>query len=45
LEAYLNVEGRVSAGSVLDLAQDLVGCVRGPGDLSTNPRYMRDFGK
>ena len=45
LKAYLNVEGRVSAGSVLDLAQDLVGCVRGPGDLSTNPRYMRDFGK
>lgn len=31
--------------SVLDLAGDLVGCVEGPGDLSTNPKYMEDFGK
>lgn len=45
LEAYLSGEGRVSSGSVLDLAQDLVGCVRGPGDLSTNPKHMKNFGK
>jgi len=45
LEAYLNADGEVSPGSVLELAQDLVGCVRGPGDLSTNPKYMKDFGK
>jgi hypothetical protein len=44
LEAYLNAAGEVSASSVLDLAHDLVGCVRGPGDLSTNPKYMKDFG-
>jgi Arc/MetJ-type ribon-helix-helix transcriptional regulator len=31
--------------SVLELAGDLVGCVEGPGDLSTNPKYMDGFGK
>ncbi len=45
LEAYLNAEGNAATGTVLDLAGDLVGCVRGPGDLSTNPKYMKDFGK
>ncbi len=45
LEAYLGAEGRVGAGSVLDLAQDLVGCVRGPGDGSTSSKHMKDFGK
>jgi hypothetical protein len=23
----------------------LIGCFEGPGDLSTNPRYMRGYGK
>jgi hypothetical protein len=45
LEAYLSGEGGAGQGSVLDLAADLVGCVRGPGDLSTNPKHMKDFGK
>jgi hypothetical protein len=45
LEAYLDAEGSAGAGSVLDLASDLVGCVRGPGDLSTNPKYLKDFGR
>ncbi len=31
--------------SFLDLAGDLVGKRQGPGDLSTNPKYLRDFGK
>jgi pyroglutamyl-peptidase len=31
--------------SVAALAGDLVGCVEGPGDLSTNPKYLADFGK
>ena len=31
--------------SFLDLAGDLVGRRSGPGDLSTNPKYMKDFGK
>ena len=29
----------------LELAADLVGCVEGPGDLSTNPTYMEGFGE
>jgi hypothetical protein len=32
-------------GSVLDLASDLCGCVVGPADLSTNPKYMGGYGK
>ncbi len=34
-----------SRHSVTALAGDLVGCVEGPGDLSTNPKYMDDFGR
>ncbi len=32
-------------GSVLELTADLCGSVEGPGDLSTNPKYMEDYGK
>lgn len=32
-------------GSALELAGDLVGCIEGPGDLSTNPKYMEGFGR
>jgi hypothetical protein len=28
-----------------DLAKDLCGSLRGPGDLSTNPKYMEGFGE
>jgi Arc/MetJ-type ribon-helix-helix transcriptional regulator len=31
--------------SALELAGDLVGCAEGPGDLSTNPKYMEGFGE
>ncbi len=31
--------------SALEFAGDLVGCVEGPGDLSTNPKYMEGFGE
>lgn len=31
--------------SALDLAGDVVGCVEGPGDLSTNAKYMDGFGE
>ena len=31
--------------SFLDMAGDLLGRRSGPGDLSTNPKYMKDFGK
>jgi hypothetical protein len=33
------------ARSALDLAGDLVGSVEGPGDLSTNPRYLEGLGQ
>jgi len=46
LEGFLNgATTKVRTPSALDLAGDLVGCVQGPGDLSTNPKYMEGFGK
>jgi metal-responsive CopG/Arc/MetJ family transcriptional regulator len=48
LEQFLNGEQRPKAKrvvSALELAGDLVGCVEGPGDLSTNPKYLEDLGK
>jgi predicted DNA-binding protein len=36
---------KVPARSALDLAGDLVGCIKdGSPDLSSNPRYLDDFG-
>jgi hypothetical protein len=31
--------------SCLDLAGDLAGCLDGPSDLATNPKYMRGYGR
>lgn len=31
--------------SALEAAGDLVGCLEGPGDLSFNPKYMKDYGR
>ncbi|MCI0357716.1 MAG: ribbon-helix-helix protein, CopG family [Planctomycetaceae bacterium] len=45
LDAYLNGKKTAKKGSFLELAGDLVGRFEGPGDLSYNPEYMRDFGK
>jgi hypothetical protein len=45
LEEYLTQKGPAAECSALDLAGDLVGCVEGPGDLSTNPRHMRGYGR
>lgn len=46
LEAYLRGErAEQSFLSALELAGDLVGCVEGAGDLSTNPKYMDDLGR
>ena len=40
-------EGRNSKGekSCAELMAEFGGFFRGPRDLSTNPKYMRDFGK
>ena len=46
IEHFIN--GRIPATksvSALELAGDLVGCLEGPGDLSTNPKYMEGFGE
>ncbi len=45
LEAFLKGNGRVRAGSALELAKDLAGCLPGPGDLSFNRKHMKDFGR
>ncbi|HEV8143957.1 MAG TPA: CopG family transcriptional regulator [Methylomirabilota bacterium] len=45
LEAALQERGKPKRGSALDLARDLVGCVAGPGDLSVNKAYFRNFGR
>lgn len=39
------VEGSRAEPSVDDLAGDLVGSLEGPGDLATNERHMRGFGR
>ena len=46
LEQFLNGQRKSkNFVSALELAGDLVGCCEGPGDLSTNPKYMEGFGK
>jgi metal-responsive CopG/Arc/MetJ family transcriptional regulator len=46
LEQYLNgARAAQRSVSALELAGDLVGCGEGPGDLSTNPKYMEGFGE
>jgi Ribbon-helix-helix protein, copG family len=46
LELYLNgTPTEPRAASALELAGDLVGRGKGPGDLSTNRKYMEGFGK
>ena len=45
LEEMLNGTCRMKPVSALELAGDVVGCCEGPGDLSTNPKYMEGFGE
>jgi predicted transcriptional regulator len=45
LERALRIDGTPRAGSALALARGLVGCLSGPGDLSTNKAYLKDFGR
>lgn len=45
LEAYMGNTLPQKELSFLDLAGDLVGSCEGPGDLSTNPKYMAGFGE
>jgi hypothetical protein len=45
LEQFLNGELAIPPGSLLEAVQPWIGCVQGPGDLSTSPKYMEGFGK
>lgn len=45
LEAYLTQEGPPSGTSVLDLVQDLGGCVAGPVDLSSRREALDGYGQ
>lgn len=46
LERYLDETHEVRGGSFLDLAGDLVGCVKdAPADLSSNPKHMDGYGR
>jgi hypothetical protein len=44
LEQFLNGARTIPPGSALDAAKPWIGCVEGPGDLATNPKYMEGFG-
>jgi hypothetical protein len=39
------IPSKESEISFLDAAREFIGCVEGPGDLSTNPKYMEGYGK
>jgi hypothetical protein len=45
LALRMDAEGGAAAGSVLEVAGDLVGALAGPLDLATHPRHMRGFGR
>jgi hypothetical protein len=45
LAAYLDATGDATGPSCLELVADLAGCVKGPRDLSSNPKYLRGYGK
>ncbi len=45
VETFLRTNGREEPSSALSLAEDLAGCLAGPGDLSSNPDYLREFGR
>ena len=46
LERYLDETNETPRGSFLDLTSHVHGCVKdAPADLSSNPRYLADFGR
>ena len=45
LESALRESATQKVGSALELASDLVGCVTGAPDLSTNKRHLKTFGR
>jgi len=45
LEHYLSQSRAASTASVTALASDLVGCFRGPTDLSTGAKHLDNYGQ
>lgn len=45
LAAYLPLAAVPAAGSFLERARDLAGCVEGPPDLSSHPAHMESYGR
>jgi hypothetical protein len=45
LQPYLNGARSGASGSALEAVKPWIGCVEGPGDLATNPKYMEGFGE
>ena len=45
IEEICRDEGKNIAGSCLDLARDLAGCVEGPKNLSSNKKYLKGYGR
>ena len=46
LERYLDETHEARRGSFLDLAGDLIGCVKdAPADLSSNPKHLDGYGR
>jgi predicted transcriptional regulator len=45
LETYFANGKKGRRASIAELAADLIGCVDGPADLATNPKYMEGFGR
>ena len=44
LSRYLD-DGTTTDASGLDLVRDLVGTVRGPGDLASSKKHLRGYGR
>jgi hypothetical protein len=45
VEKMLLSPSKDTVASCPDLAGDLAGCLKGPRDITTNPRYLDDFGQ
>jgi predicted transcriptional regulator len=45
LDENLTEDDSAAAGSCLELAADLVGCVAGAHDLSTHQKHMQGYGQ
>jgi hypothetical protein len=44
LARYLLDDAKPTAGSFLEAALDLEGCVEGPADLASDPRHLAGYG-